>query len=156
MTRKTSCGILLAVLCLAGCDSGGSSEPKQESEHASSPAAALVRQFYDAANESDGTKACGLLTDAGVDRTRFGVYLGSGEGVQDFEHLAAMVAQANLPGTRTYDRSALAGSAYREYVAESDDGFDVDAVVKGRTAGTYSVVRRHGRLLIDGFSPEEG
>src|SRR5437660_12171031 len=28
-----------------------------------------------------------LLEDAKVDRTRFGVYLGSGEGIQDFHHL---------------------------------------------------------------------
>jgi len=143
MTRKTSCGILLAVLCLAGCDSGGSSEPKQESEHASSPAAALVRQFYDAANESDGTKACGLLTDAGIPT------------VVRVKTRAECVTTINgfTQGSLGRDKGELVDI---EGVDESDDGFDVDAVVKGRTAGTYSVVRRHGRLLIDGFSPEEG
>src|SRR4051812_2760958 len=40
------------------------------------------------------------LTDAGLlpgegktDRTRFGVYLGSGEGIQDFHHLVALIAR---------------------------------------------------------------
>ena len=37
-----------------------------------------------------------------------------------------------------------------------DDAFDVEGVVKGRTAGVYSVVKRNGGLLIDGFEPEEG
>src|SRR5947209_8669681 len=39
----------------------------------------------------------GLLDDARVDRTRFGVYLGSGEGIQDFHHLISLVAQAYQP-----------------------------------------------------------
>jgi 3-oxoacyl-[acyl-carrier-protein] synthase II len=34
----------------------------------------------------------GLLGDATVDRTRFGVYLGSGEGVQDFHNLVSLIA----------------------------------------------------------------
>jgi len=143
MTRKTSCGILLAVLCLAGCDSGGSSESAQEGEHASSPAAAVVRQFYDAANESDGTKACGLLTDSSIPT------------VVRVQTRAECVRTINgfEPGSFETDKGELVDI---EGVDESDDGFDVDAVVKGRTAGTYSVVRRNGRLLIAGFSPEEG
>ena len=34
----------------------------------------------------------GLLDDAKIDRTRFGVYLGSGEGIQDFPHMSMMLA----------------------------------------------------------------
>src|SRR3954451_11275530 len=143
MTRKTSCGILLAVLCLAGCDSGGSSGSEQESEHASSPAAAVVRQFYDAANESDGTKACGLLTDAAIPR------------VVRVKTRAECVSTISGFAQGSFERKK--GELVDiEGVDESGDGFDVDAVVKGRTAGTYSIVRREGRLLIDGFSPEEG
>jgi len=143
MTRKTSCGILLAALCLAGCDSGGSSESEQEGEHANSPAAAVVREFYDAADESNGAKACSLLTDAA---------------------LPTVVRVKSRPECVRTINGLTEGSFERdegelveiEGVDESGDGFDVDAVVKGRTAGTYSVVRRNGRLLIAGFSSEEG
>ena len=66
MWGKTMCGIVLvAMVCLAGCDSGGS-ESEQERERADSPAAQLVRHFYEAANDADGTEACGLLTDTGI------------------------------------------------------------------------------------------
>ncbi len=36
----------------------------------------------------------GLLEDRRIDRTRFGLYLGTGEGIQDFERLAWMVGQS--------------------------------------------------------------
>jgi 3-oxoacyl-[acyl-carrier-protein] synthase II len=38
-----------------------------------------------------------LLEDNHVDRTRFGVYLGSGEGIQDFHHLITLLAQSFRP-----------------------------------------------------------
>jgi 3-oxoacyl-[acyl-carrier-protein] synthase II len=56
-----------------------------------------------------------LLRGARVDRTRFGVYLGSGEGIPDFERLVAMLAQARQPGQATFDRAALTAAAMREY-----------------------------------------
>src|SRR5262249_50397262 len=48
------------------------------------------------------------LADAGVldgkvDPTQFGVYLGSGEGVQDFPNMTWLVAQAYRPETRKVD-----------------------------------------------------
>ena len=39
----------------------------------------------------------GLLDNAKVDRTRFGVYLGSGEGIQDFHNLISLIAQSYQP-----------------------------------------------------------
>src|SRR5262249_41639572 len=54
----------------------------------------------------------GLLPGAPIDRTSLGVYLGSGEGIQDFEHLTASIAQAGQP----FDRRALTAAAMREYV----------------------------------------
>src|SRR5262245_18186384 len=39
----------------------------------------------------------GLLDDAKVDRSRFGVYLGSGEGIQDFHNLVSLIAQSYQP-----------------------------------------------------------
>jgi 3-oxoacyl-[acyl-carrier-protein] synthase II len=56
-----------------------------------------------------------LLAGAKVDRTRFGVYLGSGEGIPDFERLVAMLAQARQPGQTGFDRPALTAAAMREY-----------------------------------------
>jgi 3-oxoacyl-[acyl-carrier-protein] synthase II len=56
-----------------------------------------------------------LLPGAKVDRTRFGVYLGSGEGIPDFERLVAMLAQAYHPGQTAFDRVALTAAAMREY-----------------------------------------
>src|SRR5439155_10753301 len=56
----------------------------------------------------------GLLPGAAIDRTGIGVYLGSGEGIQDFEHLTAAIAQA---GPTKFDRRALTAAALREYVA---------------------------------------
>jgi 3-oxoacyl-[acyl-carrier-protein] synthase II len=72
-------------------------------------------QFAAAAAHSALTDA-GLLHDAKVERTRFGVYLGCGEGVPDFDHLVAMHAQAHQPGQTTFDRAALPAAAMREYV----------------------------------------
>jgi hypothetical protein len=57
------------------------------------------------------------------------------------------------PGSFETDKGELVEI---EGVDESGDGFDIDAVVKGRTAGTYAVIRRDRELLIDGFTPEEG
>src|SRR5262249_6953583 len=49
----------------------------------------------------------GLLEDGKVDRTRFGVYLGSGEGVQDFHALLWLLSQAYQPATRKVDEGAF-------------------------------------------------
>jgi 3-oxoacyl-[acyl-carrier-protein] synthase II len=55
----------------------------------------------------------GLLDNDRVDRTRFGVYLGSGEGVQDFDNLISILARVYQPDRRALDvaefeRQALA------------------------------------------------
>jgi 3-oxoacyl-[acyl-carrier-protein] synthase II len=57
----------------------------------------------------------GLLDDARVDRTRFGVYLGSGEGIQDFHHLISLVAQTYRPDRRAVDTAAFARGGLREF-----------------------------------------
>lgn len=143
MWGKTTCGIvLLAVVFVAGCDSGGS-ESEQEREHADSPAAQLVRHFYEAANDADGTEACGLLTDTGI-RTVVRVKTRA-ECIQTVDGFEA--------GSFETDEGDLVEI---EGVDENEEGFDVDAVVKGRTEGTYTVVRHGGGLLIDRFTSEEG
>ena len=47
----------------------------------------------------------GLLDGGGVDRTRFGVYLGCGEGQHDFAYLISGVAGAYRPASRAIDPS---------------------------------------------------
>jgi 3-oxoacyl-[acyl-carrier-protein] synthase II len=49
----------------------------------------------------------GLLDAPGLDRTRFGVYLGCGEGVQDFHNLISLIARTYKPETRGLDLAAF-------------------------------------------------
>ncbi len=55
----------------------------------------------------------GLMPDAHVDRTRIGVYLGSGEGIQDFHNLISIIARAYQREGRTVDALAFTREALR-------------------------------------------
>jgi 3-oxoacyl-[acyl-carrier-protein] synthase II len=55
----------------------------------------------------------GILEDSKVDRTRCGLYLGTGEGVQDFHHLLSAVAECYQPEQRSLDRPAFLASGLR-------------------------------------------
>jgi hypothetical protein len=139
--RWTVCAVI-AVLGLPACDSG-SSEAEKDPEGAKAPAAQTVRAFYEAADEAAGEQACALLTAGGIQ--------------------TVVRVQTRSACVRTIDGFAHGSFSNEdgellevEGVEEHGDGFDVEAVVKGRTAGVYSVVKRNGRLLIDGFEPEEG
>lgn len=63
------------------------------------------------------------LTDAGVvgneriDRTRFGTYLGSGEGVQDFHNMVWQIAQSYSPERREVDNPAFSRGALQMFHA---------------------------------------
>jgi 3-oxoacyl-[acyl-carrier-protein] synthase II len=59
----------------------------------------------------------GLLDDQKVDRTRFGVYLGSGEGVQDFHNMVWHVAQAYRPDRREIDYPAFSRGTLKVFHA---------------------------------------
>ncbi len=59
----------------------------------------------------------GLLDAAGVDRTRLGIYLGIGEGTQDFHVLVGMVARSYERATHTIDPVALFRHGLSEYHA---------------------------------------
>jgi 3-oxoacyl-[acyl-carrier-protein] synthase II len=56
-----------------------------------------------------------LLENKSVDRTRIGVYLGSGEGIQDFHHLITLVAHSWRPEKRAVDAPAFQRSALHEF-----------------------------------------
>jgi len=66
----------------------------------------------------------GLLEATTVDRTRCGVYLGTGEGTQDFDHLITLVARSYRPEQRGMDALSFSGGALallhprREYEQE--------------------------------------
>ena len=56
-----------------------------------------------------------LLENPGVDRTRCGVYLGSGEGIQDFHNLVSLVADSYRPDAREVDAVAFARGGLKEF-----------------------------------------
>jgi len=71
----------------------------------------LNSRFAAAAAKQALTHA-GLLDESRIDRTRFGVYLGSGEGVQDFHNMLWQLYRSYNPQTRhldipTFTRGAL-------------------------------------------------
>lgn len=138
-----SCVLAACVLVgLSACKESGTSEADREGKAADSPAARAVRDFYAAADKPAGAKACSLLTESGI---RAIVHVSSSSAcVQTIDGFA--------PGSFSDD----SGSLLRiEGVEESQDGFDVDGLLEGRSGGTYSVVERNGRFLIDGFKPEK-
>jgi len=61
-----------------------------------------------------------LLDNQKIERTRFGVYLGSGEGIQDFEHLISLVSQSYNPERRTIDVPCFTRGGMREFNARRE------------------------------------
>src|SRR6516225_2241420 len=53
-----------------------------------------VNSQFAAAAAREALADAGLLDAPGIDPTRFGIYLGSGEGVQDFPNLVSLIAQS--------------------------------------------------------------
>jgi 3-oxoacyl-[acyl-carrier-protein] synthase II len=58
-----------------------------------------------------------LIENTKVDRTRCGVYLGSGEGIQDFNNLIPLVAQTYKPEGRSVDAAAFAKGGLGQFHA---------------------------------------
>jgi hypothetical protein len=135
--------LALGAAFLAGCESEGS-DAEREGENANAPAAQAVRAFYAAANRSAGTEACALLTTRGI---------------QSIVHVSSRAAcvrtiDAFAPGSFTSkDGELLQVEGVDEHGGAA---FDVDARLVGRSGGTYTVVKREGRLLIDRFESDEG
>jgi len=70
---------------------------------------------FAAAASQQALADAGLLDSSGVDRTRFGVYLGSGEGIQDFHHMVSLVARHYRPERRVVDSAAFARDGLHEF-----------------------------------------
>jgi 3-oxoacyl-[acyl-carrier-protein] synthase II len=66
-----------------------------------------VNSHFAAAAAQQALADSGLPDTPGLDPTRVGVYLGSGEGIQDFHNLVALIAQAYRPETRQVDNAAF-------------------------------------------------
>ncbi len=79
-----------------------------------------VNSQFAAAAGQQALDDAGLTDDAKVDRTRFGVYLGSGEGIQDFHNLLSLIAQAYDAEKRSVDTSVFNHGALRAFHAEQE------------------------------------
>ncbi len=58
---------------------------------------------FAAAAAQQALQDAGILDNEKIDRTRCGVYLGSGEGIQDFNNMVYLIAQSYRPETNTVD-----------------------------------------------------
>src|SRR5262245_6946770 len=79
----------------------------------------LNSQFAAVAAREALTSA-GLVGEGKVDRTRFGVYLGSGEGVQDFHSTVWLTSQTYRADTRDVDSAAFMKGALGFFHAERE------------------------------------
>jgi hypothetical protein len=139
--RAAGC-LLIAVSLFAGCESKAA-EVEKEGEHANAPAAKTVRSFYAAANRSAGEEACALLTE---------------QGMRQIVHASSRTACVRtIHGLSPGGFSSKKGDLLHiEGVDEhGENAFDVDARLTGRSGGTYGVVERNGKLLIDAFESDE-
>jgi 3-oxoacyl-[acyl-carrier-protein] synthase II len=74
-----------------------------------------VNSKFAAAASKQALDDAGLTTEARVDRNRFGVYVGSGEGIQDFHNLTALIAKSYRPDSRTIDTACFAKGAIEKF-----------------------------------------
>jgi 3-oxoacyl-[acyl-carrier-protein] synthase II len=79
-----------------------------------------VNSQFAAAAAHEALADAGVLEEGTVDRARFGTYLGSGEGVQDFHNMVAEIARAYRPEKRTLDMAAFAAGALRTFHAQRE------------------------------------
>ena len=72
---------------------------------------------YAAAATQQAMTDAGLPDDAKVDRTRFGVYLGSGEGIQDWPIMTALMSAGYIPEKMTVDPSEFIRGGLKRFAA---------------------------------------
>jgi 3-oxoacyl-[acyl-carrier-protein] synthase II len=73
-----------------------------------------VNSHFSAAAAQQALADAGLLDHPRVDRTRFGVYLGSGEGIHDFHLFMSLVARTYQAERRAVDTVAFTRGGLRE------------------------------------------
>jgi 3-oxoacyl-[acyl-carrier-protein] synthase II len=79
-----------------------------------------VNSQFAAVAAQEALQHAGLLNDTRVDRNRFGVYLGSGEGIQDFHNLLSWIYQAYRRETRQLDTATFARGTLRAFHPERE------------------------------------
>lgn len=79
-----------------------------------------VNSQFAAAAAQEALADAGLLEMRGTDPTRFGVYLGSGEGIQDFMNLVSYTAQSIKPDGRTVDFATFERGTLKAFHAEQE------------------------------------
>ncbi len=80
---------------------------------------------FGAAAAQQALADAGLLDDRKVDRTRIGVYLGSGEGDQDFHHLISLVGRNYQADRRLVDVLEFTKGALREFHPEREAALEL-------------------------------
>jgi 3-oxoacyl-[acyl-carrier-protein] synthase II len=75
---------------------------------------------FAAAAASQALTDAGLLENKAIDRTRFGVYLGSGEGIQDFHHMTLMLAAAYDTKTRGINSESFIRQGLEQFNAQQE------------------------------------
>jgi 3-oxoacyl-[acyl-carrier-protein] synthase II len=66
-----------------------------------------VNSQFAAVAAQEALQHAGLLDDSRVNRDRFGVYLGSGEGIQDFHNVLSLIYQSYHRETRQFDAATF-------------------------------------------------
>jgi 3-oxoacyl-[acyl-carrier-protein] synthase II len=79
-----------------------------------------INSQFAAAAAQEALCDAGILGDANIDRTRCGVYLGSGEGIQDFHNLIYQISRATKPDNRTLDMAAFTQGALATFHVERE------------------------------------
>jgi len=79
-----------------------------------------INSQFAAAAAGEALRHAGLLDEPRINRDRFGVYLGSGEGIQDFHNLLSLLHQAYQPQTRHFDAAAFERGGLTSFHAERE------------------------------------
>ena len=97
-------------------------------------------QFAAAAAQQalDHSGLLGLLSTGKVKSGRFGIYLGSGEGIQDFNNLMWETAQAYNPATRALDYPVFCRGARESFHAEAEEEQELHSTAQ-HLAGYFGI-----------------
>jgi 3-oxoacyl-[acyl-carrier-protein] synthase II len=75
---------------------------------------------FAAAAAAQALQDAGVIDNPRIDRTRFGIYLGTGEGVQDFPHMTMQIGGSYRKETSTIDQKAFIKLGLQYYTADHE------------------------------------
>jgi 3-oxoacyl-[acyl-carrier-protein] synthase II len=82
--------------------------------------AAGANSRFAAAAAHQSLADAGLLDDTRVDRNRFGVYIGAGEGIHDFHHFFSFIARTYEPQQRRVNTAGFTSLGLREFQPDNE------------------------------------